>query len=101
MKIIVSRSPGDKKGSSIVDPLLVSDIVGIARAKREIDFYTSKQVERGNCPLHGYIQPGKVANLVMKNARYKGKVTLYTVTIDIDSNYFLPTSSINIERKME
>ncbi len=102
MKILVSRSPGDKQGPDVVDPLLVTDPVRVARGTREIDFSASKTIERGNCPLHGYMVTGKLCQITIGGEVFRGKVTAYSVTIDIseDGKDFSPSSSVTIERLM-
>jgi hypothetical protein len=102
MKIIVQRAPGDKQGDDIVDSVLVTDIVGRARGMREIDASASKIIERGNCPLHGYMETGKLAQLTMAGQVLRGKVTAYSFTIDIsaDGREFTPSTSVTIERLM-
>ena len=100
MKIKVQRIPADKQGPDIIDPLLTSEVVGVARGTREIDYSASKMVERGNCPLLPFIPTGKFVAISMPGQTLKGKVTQYSFTIDIstDGKTFSPSSSVTIER---
>jgi hypothetical protein len=103
MQIIVQRAPGDKQGPDIVDPLLVSEPVAVARGSREIDHSsTSRSIEQGNCPLMPYLAPGSLVNVTEAGSIYRGKLTAYAVTIDIseDGRDFSATCAITIEREM-
>lgn len=104
MKIIVSRSPGDKQGPDIVDPLLVTDPVGIARGAREIDYNsTNRSLERGNCILMPYMPTGALINVTEAGGSYRGKLKSYATTIEIseDGREFSATTAISIEREMK
>ena len=103
MKIIVSRAPADRQGPDIVDPLLVTDPVGIARGTREIDYHSSnRSTERGNCILMPYMPTGSLVNVTEAGGSYKGLLKSYSVIIDIseDGRDFSATTAISIEREM-
>jgi hypothetical protein len=103
MKIEVRRDPADKKGPKIVDATLVTPIAAIARGTREIDYHsTNRMMERGNCPLHGYMETGSLVNVTNDEGSYRGKLKMYAFTIDIseDGRDFSCTSSVTIEREM-
>lgn len=103
MKIIVKRGAGDRPGPQIVDAILVSDRVALARGQREIDSSASKMVENGNCPLQGDIEIGSLVQLTMAGQILRGKVTATSITIDIseDGTEFNASSSITIKRLMQ
>lgn len=102
MKIIVSRLPGDRPGPAIVDPLLVTEPVGVARGTGEIDYSASKSDERGTCLLMPYMPTGSMMHVTEAGGSYRGKLTAYSIVIDIsdDGREFTATSPIAIERLM-
>jgi hypothetical protein len=103
MKILVTRSPADRQGPDIVDPLLTTEPAGIARGTREIDYHSTNRVSvRGNCPLLPYMASGALVNVTDAVGSYRGKLKGYAVTIDIspDGREFTATTALTIEREM-
>ncbi len=96
MKIIVQRGVGDKPGTDIVDPLLVTEPVGKERGRQAIDASESKVIEQGNCPLLPYMETGKVAQVTLSDSTFRGKITGYSFTFDM--NPFSQSSSVTIKR---
>jgi hypothetical protein len=102
MKIDVMRAPGDKRGPEIVDALLVTEEACRARGTQEIDANaTNRVIERGNCPLHSYMETGSLVNVTNDLGSYRGKLKSYAFTIDINGAEFSCTSAVTIEREME
>jgi hypothetical protein len=101
MKIDVRRDPGDKRGPDVVDALLVTEAACRARGQQEIDANsTNRVIERGNCPLHSYMETGSLVNVTNDMGSYRGKLKAYSFTIDIQGRDFTCTSSVSIEREM-
>jgi hypothetical protein len=101
MKIDVRREPGDKRGPDIIDSVLITDAVCRARGTREIDYAsTNRMDEQGNCPLHAYMETGKIVNVTNDQGSYRGKLKSYSFIIDINGSDFLCTSAVTIEREM-
>ncbi len=104
MKIIVSRDPADKQGPDIIDSLLTDEVVGRARGTREIDFnYSNRYLEQGNCPLLPYMPTGSLVNVTESSGSYRGKLSSYSIIIDIDVEgaTYTASSAIAIEREMK
>jgi len=101
MKIIVERIPADKWGPNVVDPLLVTEPVALARGTREVDYHsTNRSLENGNCILLPYMASGSLINVTEANGSYRGKLKKYSVTIDVSGRTFTATSAVEIEREM-
>jgi hypothetical protein len=103
VNIIVSRPPGDKQGPDIVDPLLTSDPAGVARATSAIDHHsTNRSLERGNCVLMPYMPTGALINVTEDTGRYRGKLTAFSIIIDLDESGrdFTATAAVSIEKEM-
>lgn len=101
MKINVERPPADKWGPAVVDSLLVTEPVGVARGTREVDYHsTNRSMENGNCPLLPYMPSGSLINVTEANRTYRGKLKKYSVTIDISGRVYTAISSVEIEKEM-
>lgn len=101
MKIIVERVPANKWGPDVVDPLLTTEVVGIARGTREIDYHsTNRSMENGNCILLPYMASGSLINVTEATRVYKGKLKKYSVTIDVSGRVYTATSAVEIEKEM-
>lgn len=103
MRITVFRLPGDKQGPDIVEPLLTTDPAGIARGAREIDHHsTNRSIERGNCVLMPYMPTGSLIHVTEATGSYRGKLTGFSIVIDIDESgrEFTATTAVNIEKEM-
>jgi len=100
MKIVVTRSPSDKQGPDVVDAILTTEVAGIARGQREIDFHSSNRtIERGNCPLLDYLATGSLVNVTKSTRTYRGKLKTWATKIDIDQEKYTAITSISIERE--
>lgn len=100
MQIRVIRGAGDNPGEDINDPLLTTKAVGLERGMREINYETPKLQVNANCPLLSFTDTGTLAQVSEDKEVYRGKVTFFSLTIDIDpegGNYY-PSSSLRIER---
>ena len=101
MKIIVQRPPADKNGPDIVDPLLLTEPVAIARGTREIDYHsTNRSIENGNCILLPYMPSGSLINVTEATRIYRGKLKKYSITIDISGRVYTATSAVEIESEL-
>lgn len=100
MQIRVIRGAGDKQGSDITDPLITDNAVGVARGTKEINESVSKKIVDANCPLSDHTYTGTFCQVSTSRERYRGKVTFFSQTIDIDtkSNRYYPATAIRIER---
>lgn len=103
MLIRVVRGAGDKQGGDITDDLLTTEGVAQEKGKWAINNSTSKKIENGNGPLSEFLDTGKLVQVTTKEGSYRGKLTFFSQTIDIDPdgrNYF-PTSSFRVQRILD
>jgi hypothetical protein len=100
MQIRVIRGNGDRIGPNIVNSLLTDNSIAREKGTWAINDSTSKKVENANCPLLSFQDTGLLAEVTTKKEKYKGKITFFSQTIDIDKDAqtFFPASSLRIQR---
>lgn len=102
MNIIIERSPGDKPGPSIVDPLLVTEALATERGIAEINYSESnRSMLSGNGPRNFYMEPGSLVQITDGESVTRGIVKMYSRSYNLDSNKFSVTSSMIIETEGE
>jgi hypothetical protein len=103
MQMSVTRAPGDRQGPDIVDELLTDQAVGRSRGQTEINDSVSKKIQDANCPLLSFIDTGTLAQVADDKEIYRGKITFFAQTIDIDSSgrRYYPTTSLKVERVVD
>jgi len=103
MQIRCIRGLGDRKGPDIVDKLLTDQSVGRARCTREINASVSKKIEDANCPLLSFTNTGTHSQVSDGKKIYKGRVTFFSLTIDIEESgaEYFPSSSLRIQRVLK
>ena len=102
MSITVTRGAGDRQGGDVIDPLLTSDQVAIARGRREIDYSISSRInEQCQCPKHDFIATGSLAQVIETEKKWRGIVRYFslTLTLDGDGSYFTADTGLHIERE--
>lgn len=103
MQVRVIRGSGDKQGPDITDSLLTDQAVGKEAGIWAINDSTNKKIENGNGPLSAFIDTGLIAQTSTKKETFRGKITFFSQTIDIDTEgkIYFPTSSFKIQRILE
>ena len=102
MQITVSRQPADRQGPDIVDELLTTDQVGIARGRREIDYNCSSRTEKAcQCPKHDYMPTGSLTKVTESSGKWPGLVRYWSLTLTVDDNgsRFTADTRLSIERE--
>ena len=102
MQITVQRAPADYQGPDIIDELLTTPLVGIARGRRHIDHDCSdRNLEACQCPAHDYIETGSLALVTEADGQWRGLVRYWslTLTVDGDGRQFTADTRLTIERE--
>jgi len=98
--ITVFRDLGDRPGTDIVDALLVSDRLKIARAKAEIDASTPVVPVSISLPIAGWIERGKICEIMdFEKQQYRGMIIGCKLVYEMSgNNEFSATTTLNITR---
>lgn len=102
MQITVSRPPADRQGPDIIDELLTSDQVAIARGRREVDYNSTDRIEEScQCPKHAYMPAGSLARVTEASGQWPGKVRYWSLTLTIDESgeRYTADTRLTIERE--
>ncbi|SDP69887.1 hypothetical protein [Desulforhopalus singaporensis] len=101
MQITVKRAPADNQGPNIIDHLLTSDVVGVARCRGEIDYHSTDRDEPNcNCPKHDFIETGTIARVGDRYGLWAGMVRWCQLTVTISGDHYAANMSLNIEREV-
>jgi hypothetical protein len=101
MQITVTRGAGDKPGPDIIDPLLTSEPVAVARGRREIDYHSSSRIkEQAQCPKHGFMSTGSLVLITEAEKQWPGLIRYFSLTLTIDDSgeRFTADTGLHIER---
>jgi hypothetical protein len=102
MQITVSRAPTDNQGPDIVDDLLTTDQVGLARGRRNVDYSSTNRInESCQCPAHSYIPTGSLAGVTEAADKWRGlnRYWSLTLTVDTGGESFTADTRLSIERE--
>ena len=81
MEIFVYRSPGDRQGPDIIDPLLSTEEVGRSRGRAELDaLSTIKEIVTLQVVYRADLKTGQLVLIqdALQGASWKGKITNIT-----------------------
>lgn len=104
VSIIVERSPADRQGPDVVDPLISSVAQAIQRGRKEIDENSTNRFQvSGANPLYEFMEPCSLVQVTdMQKGNYRGVVLNYSISISRDnSGNHSAMSSVVIERESE
>ncbi|MFT5728755.1 MAG: hypothetical protein ACI8PB_002911 [Desulforhopalus sp.] len=104
MQITVSRAPADNQGADIIDELLTTDQVAVARGRREIDYVSTDRVDEScQCPAHAYIPTGALAGVTEAAGGWRGLVRYWSLTLTVDDAgaLFTADTRLSIERELK
>lgn len=104
MQATVFRGAGDRQGPDIVDPLLVTDQVAVARGRREIDRESSdRELVNCQCPRLQYLPPGSVVDVMEARRRWRGMVRYWSLTLTLDDGgrRYTVDTRLTIEREVD
>ena len=102
MQITVSRSPANRQGPDIIDEMLTSDLVGVARGRREVDYNSTGRVDEScQCPAHDYIPTGSLVRITEAAEQWAGLVRYWSLTLTVDDtgDRFTADTRLSIERE--
>lgn len=100
ISIIAERSPADRTGDDIVDPLLTSEAAALERGRNEIDAgSTDRSLVTVNGPHRRWIQPGALVKCHGQRATWPGIITRCAITITRDGDSFTADRSLEMERE--
>ncbi len=100
ISILVERSPADRTGEDIVDPLLTSEAAALERGRNEIDAqYSDRNMVTVTGPHRCWIQPGLLVQYHGLRASWRGMVTRCAITITRDGDSFNADRSLEMERQ--
>jgi len=101
ISVIVQRTPADRQGPDISDPLITSEPVAVERGRNEIDYHSSnREFISGNGPLRGFIRPGLLVRVAdMENAPYLAKVTACALVLTRSDTNFEADINLTLERR--
>lgn len=87
MQATVQRYPADKQGVNIVDPLLTSHAVAIARGRREVDYNCSNRDKPScQCPVLARIPTGSLVRVIEEFGERAGLCRYRSQTFTITEN---------------
>jgi len=99
ISIIVERSPADRTGPDIVDPLLTSDAAALERGRVEIDANGSdRNLVTVSGPHRRWIKPGTLMEYHGRRGTWRGMVTRCGLTLTRSGDSFTADRSLEMER---
>jgi hypothetical protein len=99
--VTVQRSPGDKPGPDIIDPLLTADQAAVERGRNEIDgACSSRSIFTCTGPHRRFVLPGTIVEYQGSRETWRGMVRRCAITITRDGNTFYATRALEIERAL-
>lgn len=100
MQITVQRAPANRQGPDVIDDLLTSDVIGVARGRREIDYHCSDRDKTAcQCPAHSFIETGYLARITEERSIWNGLVRYWSLTLTIDGETYTADTRLTIERE--
>lgn len=100
ISIIVERSPADRTGEDIVDPLLTSETAALERGRNEIDANsTDRNMVTVTGPHRRWVPPGSLVEYHGRRATWRGKIIRCAITITRDGDSFTADRSLEMERE--
>ncbi len=99
ISVKVERSPADRQGPKIADPLISSEIVARARGLAEIDRHCSNRKQiNGNCAHLGHVRTGLIVSVLdSEKGEYRGMITRSARVITREGDSFTATTPLTIE----
>jgi len=99
--ISVIRLPGNRPGPDIVDPLLATDRLRLARGRAQIDSECSSRETVGVSARHlGWIAPGSLVQVVdLERGTWFGIVDRCEIVYTLQGTEFTADTNLTIERE--
>lgn len=102
MNVVIIRSPGNKPGPDIVDPLLSTEAIGRFRGQSEINHNdSSRKSLTGNGPKNEFMMPCKLVQIEKKGSRQYGILTMYSRSYNKADGVYTIDSAVAIETKIK
>lgn len=100
ISIIVERSPADRTGADIVDPLLTSEPAALERGRNEIDAQCSdRSIVTATGPHRRWIKPGTLVEYHGQRSTWRGNIIRCAITITRDGDNFTADRALEMERE--
>lgn len=102
-EITVIRGLGDRPGPDIVDALLTTDRLKVARGRAEIDEATPVVPVAISQPLTGWIERGTLFEITdIEYRQYRGMVVASELVYELSADgEFTATTDMTVERLLE
>ena len=98
MATIVKRSPADKPGNDIVDPLLTTIETQTERGRQEINRQsTDRDLIVGDKLTLLFVTPGFIATIADSNKTQIGKILSFSLSISMSDKELNYNSQISVE----
>lgn len=98
--IIVQRTPGDKPGPDITDPLLTAEHAALERGRNEIDANGgNRALVSISGPYRRWTDPGALVAYHGRRATWRCMVRRCALTISRDGDSFSADCSLELERE--
>lgn len=100
ISVIVERSPADKQGPDISDPLITSVLVAVERGRNAIDSVcSSRESVSSTGPCKGFIRPGSMAEVAdSEQLVWRGMVQSCAIVISRSGGDFTADTNLVTER---
>ncbi len=97
MGIVVQRTPYDKPGPDIVDPLLTTADGQLERGRFEINKSADRLLINGELVDFDHIDPGSLAHVKSKGVDKKGLLVYFSFSATIQEDNLQASTSVEIE----
>lgn len=96
--VIVQRSPANRPGDDIIEPLLTDNIAKRERGRAEINREEDDRIIiTGDGPKSIFLQPGLLAEVQIQGRNQRGSVTMFARTYTLEGATYQINSSVAIE----
>jgi hypothetical protein len=100
ISVIVQRSPGDRPGPDISEPLITSEVAAMERGRVEIDRNsTNREIVTAGGPYRQWLTPGALLAFHGRRGSWQGMVKRCGLTISREGEQFTATLSVEMERE--
>lgn len=101
ISVTVQRSPADRQGPDISDPLITSDGVARERGRNEIDANsTNRELVSGSGPMGDFMRPGRLVEVMdAEQAAWRGRLNKVAYTMQRSGDSISMLTATVIERE--
>lgn len=101
ISVEVRRSPADRQGPIISDPLITTEEVARERGRKEIDENsTDRELVSGSGPMGDYLRPGRLVGVMdAEQAAWRGRLIKVAFTLQRSGDSISLLTATEIERE--